>query len=116
MAIGTLENGALFSIQIEGAQRHRTGLQIDITGTDGILRITNPRAFENKDDNTIEGVNGDGTSLSPLPVPASTDRSQTPVWMLASRMCPYLYKALRAIERTGHRKPATSRTLYWSIE
>jgi hypothetical protein len=44
----------LFSIQIEGGQKHRTGLQIDITGNDGVLRITNPRAFENKDDNAIE--------------------------------------------------------------
>ncbi|MBI2802693.1 MAG: Gfo/Idh/MocA family oxidoreductase [Gammaproteobacteria bacterium] len=70
MAIGTLENGSLFSIQIEGAQRHRTGLQIDITGTEGVLRITNARAFENKDDNIVEGVNGDGDTLSPLPVPA----------------------------------------------
>jgi predicted dehydrogenase len=45
MVIGTLERGGLFSVQLEGAQRHRTGLQIDITGTDGVLRITNPRGF-----------------------------------------------------------------------
>ena len=71
MVIGTLENGALFSIQIEGAQPHRTGLQIDITGTEGVLRITNLLAFENKEDNHIEGANGDQSSLSPLPVPAA---------------------------------------------
>ena len=70
MVIGTLEDGGLFSVQIEGGQRHRTGLQIDITGTEGVLKVTNPRAFENKEDNFIEGVNGDGSSLSPLPVPA----------------------------------------------
>jgi predicted dehydrogenase len=70
MIIGTLEGGGLFSVQIEGGQKHRTGLQIDITGTEGVLRSTNPRAFENKEDNRIEGVNGDGSSLSPLPVPA----------------------------------------------
>ena len=33
MVIGTLEGGGLFSVQIEGGQQHRTGLQIDITGT-----------------------------------------------------------------------------------
>jgi predicted dehydrogenase len=55
MVIGTLEDGGLFAVQIEGAQRHRTGLQIDITGTEGVLRITNPRAFENKEDNFVEG-------------------------------------------------------------
>ncbi|MBN3958053.1 Gfo/Idh/MocA family oxidoreductase [Nostoc sp. NMS8] len=70
MVIGTLEDGGLFSVQLEGGQRHRTGLQIDITGTEGVLKVTNPRAFENKEDNSIEGVNGDGSSLSPLPVPA----------------------------------------------
>jgi len=52
MVIGTLKDGGLFAMQIEGAQRHRTGLQIDITGTEGVFRITNPRAFENKEDNS----------------------------------------------------------------
>ncbi|MDB5534128.1 MAG: Oxidoreductase, partial [Hyphomicrobiales bacterium] len=33
MVIGILESGGLFAVQIEGGQRHRTGLQIDITGT-----------------------------------------------------------------------------------
>ena len=70
MVIGTLEGGGLFSIQIEGAQKHRTGLQIGITGTEGVLRITNPLAFKNEQDNTIEGVNGGGLSFSRLPVPA----------------------------------------------
>ncbi len=70
MVIGTLEDGGLFSVQIEGGQQHCTGLQIDITGTEGVLRVTNRRAFENAEDNSIEGVNGDGSSLSPLPVPA----------------------------------------------
>jgi predicted dehydrogenase len=70
MVIGTLEGGGLFSIQVEGSQRHRTGLHIDITGTEGVLRITNPLAFQNKNDNSIEGMHGDATSLSPLQVPS----------------------------------------------
>lgn len=70
MVIGTLENGGLFSIQLEGAQKHITGLQIDISGTEGVLKITNPRGFENKADNVIEGMNGDSTSLSLLPIPS----------------------------------------------
>lgn len=40
MSIGTLENGALFAVQIEGAQHQRTGLLIDITGTEGVLRVS----------------------------------------------------------------------------
>src|SRR6266568_4546052 len=70
MVIATLEDGGLFSIRIEGGQQHRTGLQIDITGTEGVLRITNPRAFENKEDNHVEGMNGEKSSLAPLPVPS----------------------------------------------
>lgn len=70
MVIGTLEGGGLFSVQLEGAQRHRTGLQIDITGTDGVLRTTNPRGFENIDDNTAMGMAEGAASFSPLPVPA----------------------------------------------
>jgi hypothetical protein len=51
---GTLEYGGLFSMQVEGAQKHRTGLHIEISGTEGVLRITNSLAFQNKDDNAIE--------------------------------------------------------------
>ena len=42
MVIGTLENGGLFSMQVEGAQKHRTGIQIDISETEGVLRVTKP--------------------------------------------------------------------------
>ena len=46
------------------------GLQIDITGTDGALRITNSRGFENTDDNTVMGMAEGAESFSPLQVPA----------------------------------------------
>jgi predicted dehydrogenase len=69
MVIGTLHGGGLFNAQLEGGQAHPTGLQIDITGTEGVLRITNAQAFQNPEDNTVEGVNGDGTALAELPVP-----------------------------------------------
>lgn len=45
MVIGMLESGVLFSVQLEGGQNHRTGLQIDITGTEGALRIANAPGF-----------------------------------------------------------------------
>ena len=61
--IGTLKQDGLFSIQLEGAQAHKTGLQIEITGTGGVLRITNPRAFQNKHDNALEGMR------APQPLP-----------------------------------------------
>ncbi len=69
IVIGTLENGGVFSMQVEGAQKHRTGLQIEISGMKGVLRITNPLAFQNKEDNAIEGMNCDAQNFSPLPVP-----------------------------------------------
>ncbi|GAA4811143.1 Gfo/Idh/MocA family oxidoreductase [Streptomyces ziwulingensis] len=71
MAIGTLDNGGLFSVQLESGQKIRTGLQIDITGTDGFLRLTNPRAFQNTEDNTLHGADGDSDThtLAALPVP-----------------------------------------------
>lgn len=70
MIIGTLERGGMFSIQLEGGQGHRkTGLQIVITGTEGALRISNARGFENEDDNTLEEMTGDATAFSPIAVP-----------------------------------------------
>jgi len=72
MITGTLGSGGLFSVQLEGGQTFPTGLQIDITGTEGVLRITNDRAFENAEDNTLHGVNADSAPRSAptvLPVP-----------------------------------------------
>jgi predicted dehydrogenase len=69
VVIGTLKQDGLFSIQLEGAQAHKTGLQIEITGTGGVLRITNPRAFQNKHDNALEGMRDGATTSAPLPIP-----------------------------------------------
>ncbi len=68
MVIGTLTDGGLFSVQLEGGQKHRTGLQIDITGTEGVLRITNARGFENKDDNAIAIMRNGVETFEPLTV------------------------------------------------
>ena len=69
MVIGTLINGALFEVQIEGGKLHQSGLQIDITGTSGDLRVTNPRSFGTKQDNLIEGSQGDGGEWHVLATP-----------------------------------------------
>lgn len=101
MVIGTLEGGGLFSIQIEGGQPHRTGLQIDITGTDGVLRITNPRAFENKDDNHIEGMNGDRFSLASLAVPSEYQSLPVNHLDASSQDVAYLYAAYARDKKNG---------------
>lgn len=93
MVIGTLEQGGLFSIQLEGAQAHKTGLQITITGTEGVLRISNARAFMNKDDNTVYGMTGDTTTFGPLPVPDGYRTLAHSGLDVSSQDAAYLYAA-----------------------
>jgi hypothetical protein len=45
-----------------------TGLQIDISATEGVLRITDPLSFQNKHDCAIECVQGDATAFSPMDI------------------------------------------------
>jgi predicted dehydrogenase len=71
MVIGTLAGTALFSVQLEGGQAHRTGLQIDIMGTEGVLRVTNPHAFQNQADHKIEGMQHGAAAFADLPVPVA---------------------------------------------
>lgn len=72
---GLLEGGAVVSVHIEGGKRNGSGVQIDITGDQGDLRITNTSAFgEVGDDYQIQGAHGDHLPLQSLPVPASYQR------------------------------------------
>lgn len=66
MVMGTLENGAMFQIQIEGGKCNQTGLQIDITGTNGDLQITNERSFVTKHHDMIRGAQGEDGNWSEL--------------------------------------------------
>lgn len=80
---GALENGAVLSVQIEGGKRNGSGVQIDITGDEGDLKITNTNAFGDVgDDYRIEGAHGDNLALEPLPVP--TDYLRLPASNLPS--------------------------------
>jgi predicted dehydrogenase len=101
MVIGTLEGGGLFSMQVEGAQKHRTGLQIEISGTDGVLRITNPLAFQNKNDNAIEGMNGDATTFSPLPIPDKYEPLAKSGLDVSAQDLAYLYAAYASDKKNG---------------
>lgn len=67
---GQLENGAVVSVHIEGGKRNGSGVQIEITGHEGDLRITNRSAFGDVgDDYVIEGAHGDNLPMQVLPVP-----------------------------------------------
>jgi predicted dehydrogenase len=56
---------------VEGGKLHNSGLQIDITGTEGDLKISNPSSFGHAKDNLIEGGQGANTSFTELPIPPS---------------------------------------------
>ncbi|WP_288823995.1 Gfo/Idh/MocA family oxidoreductase [uncultured Paraburkholderia sp.] len=67
---GKLADDAVLTVHIEGGKRNGSGVQIDITGTEGDLRISNRSAFGNVgDDYQIEGAHGDNLPLLPMPVP-----------------------------------------------
>ncbi|EEF22546.1 oxidoreductase, putative, partial [Ricinus communis] len=67
---GRLEDDAVLTVHIEGGKRNASGVQIDITGTEGDLRITNRSAFGGEgDDYKVEGAHGDNLPLQVLPVP-----------------------------------------------
>jgi predicted dehydrogenase len=101
MVIGTLSDGGLFSVQLEGGQVHRTGLQIDITGSEGALRITNARGFQNIEDNAIAGMNKGADAFVPLPIPA--EYTSLPVSHLdaSAQDVAYLYAAYARDRETG---------------
>jgi hypothetical protein len=101
MMIGTLDHGGLFSIQLEGAQAHRTGLQIVVTGIEGVLRITNELAFQNEDDNTVEGMTGDASTFTPLPIPDQYETLAKSDLDVSSQDAAYLYSAYARDRETG---------------
>jgi predicted dehydrogenase len=81
VAIGRLGAMGAFSAHVEGGKYHGTGVRIDITGTDGDLRITNGNAFGDQE-YVIEGAKAGDTSLQAMHVPAHFD------WMPPSNLPP----------------------------
>lgn len=69
---GVFANGAVLSVQLEAGKRNNFGLQIDLTGTEGDLKISNSTCF-GPPVNLIKGARGDAQPLQALPVPAKYD-------------------------------------------
>jgi predicted dehydrogenase len=65
---GTFANGAVLSAHIEAGKRNNYGMQLDLTGTEGDLKIWNTTSFGNAF-NIIEGAQGDSRPMTVLPVP-----------------------------------------------
>lgn len=66
---GTFANGAVLSVHFEAGKRNNFGVQIDITGSKGDLKISNSTSFGNAF-NHIEIARGDAQPLTTLVVPA----------------------------------------------
>jgi predicted dehydrogenase len=68
--VGTLPGSAVVTSHFEAGKRNGSGVQIDITGTEGDIRITNPSAFGGPgDDYVMVGAHGDKLPLESLRIP-----------------------------------------------
>ncbi|MFM0088831.1 Gfo/Idh/MocA family oxidoreductase [Paraburkholderia sediminicola] len=69
MLAGTFANGAVLTVHIEAGKRNNFGVQLDITGSKGDLKISNTTSFGDTF-NRIELAQGDGQPLTELAIPA----------------------------------------------
>jgi predicted dehydrogenase len=69
MVMGTLQNGALFQVHIEGGKLNQKGLQIEITGTGGDLEVSNDRSFVTKQHDLVRGAQGEGGDWQAISIP-----------------------------------------------
>lgn len=71
---GRLPGDAVLTVHVEGGKRNGSGVQIDVTGDEGDIRITNASAFGGVgDDYQVSGAHGDNLPMTPLPVPGHYD-------------------------------------------
>jgi predicted dehydrogenase len=74
LLMGMLDENAVVTVQIEGGKRNGSGVEIQITGHEGDLRIVNTSAFGDVgDDYVITGAHGDNLPLQIMNIPASYD-------------------------------------------
>jgi len=66
---GRFPNGAILSVHLESGKRNNYGLQLDITGSEGDLRISNGTSF-GESANVIELAIGDAQPLEIVEIPA----------------------------------------------
>nr|WP_267955067.1 Gfo/Idh/MocA family oxidoreductase [Paraburkholderia aspalathi] len=66
---GTFANGAVLTVHIEAGKRNNFGMQLDVTGSKGDLKIWNTTSFGDAF-NRVEIARGDRQPLTQLPIPA----------------------------------------------
>jgi predicted dehydrogenase len=94
-------DGALFQIQIEGGKAHNSGLQIDLTGSDGDLTVRNNRAFATKRDDAIEGATRQHREWRKLSIPDSYRQIPASALDVSVQDLAHLYAAFAADRRQG---------------
>ena len=76
---GTFANGAVLSVHLEAGKLNNFGVQLDITGTEGDLKISNPTTF-GETFNKLEGARGSAQQMQELPIPSAY------VWVPPSKL------------------------------
>jgi predicted dehydrogenase len=97
---GIFGNGAVLSVHLEAGKLNDFGIQLDFTGTEGDLRISNPTSF-GEAFNKLEGARGSAHPMQELPVPP------TCMWVPPSELggsvveLAHLYAAYARDQREG---------------
>ncbi|GGC66783.1 Gfo/Idh/MocA family protein [Undibacterium terreum] len=65
---GQFDNGAVLSVHIEAGKRNNYGLQLDLTGSSGDIRISNTTSFGNEF-SVIEAAQGDAQPMQVMQIP-----------------------------------------------
>lgn len=104
VAIGRLEDDALFSIQIEGGKRNNAGLQIDITGTEGDLKIWNTKSFGNVEDNILRALAEIEARSRGFRSRPAIREFRLPLWTSASRTWLTFMRRMQVIVSPEHRR------------
>jgi predicted dehydrogenase len=100
--IGRMAGDAVVAVHIEAGKRNGRGVQIDITGDAGDLRITNTSAFGDVgDDYRIEGAQGTDMPMQKLSIPLQYDRLPASNLPSAVLELAELYAAYADDVRTG---------------
>lgn len=101
MVMGQLRDGVLFQVHVEGGKQNPSGLQIEITGTQGDLRVVNERAFVTKHHDIIEAVIGDKGAWASLLLPCSTRTIPRSTLDVSVQDLAQLYAAYSTDRNTG---------------
>lgn len=70
MLLARLRNGAPVTFHVEGGKRSGFGVQLDLTGSRGDLRLSNDCSFHSPRDHKLEGSQECGQPLQEMAVPA----------------------------------------------